>query len=507
MTTVTLPTSQEEFEEALNDKDRMKAVWSDGPEGWQNFVRGYAKASLETAVGDPTELSLQMREQMQLGMQEFLQDQAAQGFRPRDGFRPGAGPGLTGREARKARAIMRSRRPDAAYQADKNKLFNPKAMGAAVDDEPYGESLGSFIHAVYMAEKNAEKRGDTEEVARIQGYKTKLHNALSERIPAEGGFLVPENLRSEILMVSLESAIVRPRARIIPMDSLRVPLPAIDDTSHSSSVFGGVVGFWAEEGAALTASAPSFSRVVLEAKKLTAYTTIPNELLQDAVTPLDTWFNSFFPQAIAWFEDVAFIGSATTGTGVGEPQGFLNAPAAIKVSTSTANEIKWSHIASAYSRMWPASLNSAVWICSPDTLTSLLQMAMNDLTNTSTSVAPPLWLSAMQALDTPGEGSGDGVHYRLMGRPLIVSEKMPSSGSGNSTTAGALTFVDLSYYLLGDRQTMQVASSDQYLFANDLMAYRIIERLDGRFWLQSAITPENGSANTLSPLVLINTAG
>jgi hypothetical protein len=52
---------------------------------------------------------------------------------------------------------------------------------------------------------------------------------------------------------------------------------------------------------------------------------------------------------------------------------------------------------------------------------------------------------------------------------------------------------------------MQVASSDQYLFANDLMAYRIIERLDGRFWLQSAITPENGGANKLSPLVLLDT--
>ena len=34
-------------------------------------------------------------------------------------------------------------------------------------------------------------------------------------------------------------------------------------------------------------------------------------------------------------------------------------------------------------------------------------------------------------------------------RRLIVSEKMPSYGSGNTTTSGALTFVDLDYYLLG----------------------------------------------------------
>ena len=132
--------------------------------------------------------------------------------------------------------------------------------------------------------------------------------------------------------------------------------------------------------------------------------------------------------------------------------------------------------------MWPASLNSAVWICSPDVLVELMQLAMLS-DGSGTTVAPPLWLDSYQVTGTPGAGSGDGVGYRLMGRPLIVSEKMPSNTSGNTTTAGALSFVDLSYYLLGDRQTMQVASSDQYLFANDLMAYRIIERLDGRFWL------------------------
>jgi HK97 family phage major capsid protein len=155
--------------------------------------------------------------------------------------------------------------------------------------------------------------------------------------------------------------------------------------------------------------------------------------------------------------------------------------------------------------MWPQSLNSAVWLCSPDVLLQLQQLAVTPVSHgTTQAIAPPGWLTAGQAIETPGGGNGDGVSYRLMGRPLIVSEKMPSSGTGNTTTAGALAFVDLSYYLLGDRQTMQVASSDQYLFANDLMAYRIIERLDGRAWLQSAITPENGSTNTLSPFVLVD---
>lgn len=479
-----IPETSEELEELLNDNDRLVEVFQNGQ--FAELTRAYAAKALGS---DKAELGAQMKEQLQLGLQDFYQSQEAQGFRP------GAGAPVSNRDARRARALARSRCPDAAYQADKQGLFNARALGAAIDDEPYGGSLGEFLHTTYRAEVNAQKAGDTDEVQRIQAYKRTLKNALSERIPAEGGFLLPEILRSEVLMVALETAVVRPRARIIPMDSLRVPLPAIDDTSHASSVFGGVAGYWTEEGAALTASAPSFQRIVLEAKKLTAYTTIPNELLQDAITPLDTWFNSFFPQAIAWFEDVAFL----TGTGVGQPQGILNAPGAITLNAGTAHTIVWADIAAMFSRMWPASLKSAVWLCSPDVLAELLQLTQ------SSNVSPPLWLDNFQAIGTPGSGDGDGRTYQLMGRPLIVTEKLPTYNANNTTVAGALTFVDLSYYLLGDRQTMQVASSDEYLFANDLVAYRVIERLDGRFWLQSPITPEGTNGSTLSPLVLLNT--
>jgi HK97 family phage major capsid protein len=496
-----VPQTAEEFEELISDVPRLGAALKDGtfPGLVKDYVAKFSAKNEETVA--------QFREQLQLGMQSFLQDQAAQGFGPQAGWRPGSGPALTGRDARRARAVANSALPDAARQAAKQGLFSPRAMGAAVDDEPYAESFGKFLYTCHKAEKAASKRGDTEEVTRIQDFKARLdaarlQNAMAERIPSEGGFLVPESLRSEILMVALETAVVRPRARVIPMDSLRVPLPAIDDVSHASSVYGGVQAFWTEEGAALSQSAPSWGRVVLEAKKLTAYTAIPNELLQDSITPLDAWFNQFYPTAISWFEDVAFL----TGTGVGEPEGVLNAPSAVRVPVQTDNAITFTDIATAYTRMWPASLNNAVWICAPDVLLQLLQLAVTPVSHgTTQSVAPPGWLMSGQAMGHPGGGNGDGTNYQLLGRPLIVSEKMPSSGSGNTTVPGALTFVDLSYYLLGDRQSMQVASSDEYLFGQDMVAYRVIERLDGRTWLRSAITPENGSTNTLSPVVKIDT--
>jgi hypothetical protein len=47
---------------------------------------------------------------------------------------------------------------------------------------------------------------------------------------------------------------------------------------------------------------------------------------------------------------------------------------------------------------------------------------------------------------------------------------------------------------------MQSASSEQYKFQNDKTAFRVIERLDGRPWIQSAITPHNNGP-TLTPFV------
>lgn len=487
-----VPETQDEFRELLEDHDRLNAALEDGT--FPDLVTDYvAKFTAKQA-----DMVTRFDEQMQVAWQNMAR--ANPGLIK--GFRPGGNPEPGNRHERRAAAVRRSRLANAENLARDQHLWNEAAQGAQFDDEPYSESIRSYMYALWKAEHVAKDAGDTDTVARIVDYKKRLANGLgrpknagmSERLPAEGGFLVPEHLRSEILMIALETAAVRPRARIIPMDSLRVPMPTIDDISHANNVYGGVTAFWTEEGGTLSASAPSFGEFALQAKKLTAYTTIPNELLQDSITPLDTWFNMFFPRAYSWFEDVAFI----SGTGTGEPQGLLNAPCAVRQPVGSAHEILWSDIANMYARVWPASLNSAVWLCAPDAIGQLLQLSL------SSSVAPPLFLQGFQALGTPGNRDSTGYQYTLMGRPLIVTEKMPASGSSNTTLPGALTLWDPDYYLIGDRQAMQIATSSEYLFASDLVAYRVIGRVDGRTWLQSAITPENGGS-TLSVTVKLDT--
>ena len=133
-----------------------------------------------------------------------------------------------------------------------------------------------------------------------------------------------------------------------------------------------------------------------------------------------------------------------------------------------------------FARMLPSSMNRAAWIVSPDVIPQLYTMSLS----VGTGGAPMLVVNA----------SGAGP-MTLFGRPIIITEKANALGN-----RGDIAFVDLTYYLVGDRQVMTAASSTDWKFGNDQTAYRLIQRVDGQPWIRSAITPRNGG-NTLSPFV------
>src|SRR5262249_39703374 len=87
----------------------------------------------------------------------------------------------------------------------------------------------------------------------------------------------------------------------------------------------------------------------------------------------------------------------------------------------------------------------------------------------------------------------------IYGRPVYFTEKLPGLG-----TTGDICFVDPSFYLIGDRQAIQASASPHFAFSTDKTAYKIIERVDGRPCLNSAITQKNNSSNTLSACVQLS---
>jgi len=443
----TVPDTAESLREHMSNPQNFEALMNEGPEGFFNFVDKYVNLSLSR---DP-DLLAQNKEQFENFMITWLRDNDVSNMR---------GVNFD---------------PNSRRQVPKNTLYNPNAIGAAHDKD--FESATDFLWSI--------SNHSYKDVA-LSKKLTTLQNAMSSMAGSEGGFLIPEVLRAELLQVALETSVVRSRARVVPMDSLTVPFPMVDSTSNASSVFGGVTGFWTEEGATLTESAPKFGRIVLNAHKLTLYTEVPSELMQDSRPSMVTIINEMFPEAMAWFEDVAFF----IGGGVGEPLGFLNAPATVSVTRSTTvagSNVEWVDVVNMYSRMLPQSLGRAVWVVSPDVFPSLATMTVGNV---------PVWIG-----NSPSGGGAASPWGTMLGRPLIISEKAKAVG-----TAGDINFVDFGHYLVGDRQAMSARQSEDYRFKNDVTAFRVTERLDGRPWLQNAITPQNGSSNTLSPFVNLTSA-
>jgi HK97 family phage major capsid protein len=448
---IIIPESEVELEEMLTDPGRMTALLAQ-PQAFGEFITAYARSRLDRDLS----IHAQVQEQVQQNLAKFLKESAPDQVARLD---------MTPRDV----SAPVGRRPP------RNAIYNPRAMGAQIDKD-FANS-GEYFHAIWH---NANRTAD------VQAKLHRVRNAFSSTVPSEGGFLVPETLRSELLRVALESAVVRPRARVIPMETLRVPFPAIDSTSNVSSLFGGIVGYWTEEAAALTASQAVFSRIVLDAKKLTMYTEAPNELISDSLISFQAFIDDIFPEAMGFEEDYAFL----TGSGVGEPLGALTTAntALVSVAKETAqaaSTLYWENIVKMFARMLPSSLGRAVWVASPDTFAELATMALSVGTGGSA-----VWL-------TDGTQSPS---LNLLGRPVIMSEKAPAVLG----TQGDLSFVDFGFYLIGDRQVMSAMSSPHFKFGNDMTAYRIIERVDGRPWLNSAITPRNNSA-TLSPFVQLAT--
>lgn len=456
MPEIVIPTDGAELEEMLNDSAKLQAL-AGQPERFGEFVRNY----VQCFVAKNKDVGVQIREQTQQVLGSMLRD--AGGDLDRINL------GATNQAARKL-----------AMNTSLNTIYNAAAPGAQLNQT--FENSAEYFQAVWH---RRDTLPNSEELNAKLDKVRKVQNSYGSTVPSDGGFLIPEVMRAEILSLALQSSIVRPRATVLPMSSLTLPVPKVDETSHASSVYGGIICYWTSEAAALTDSSAKFGRTVLEAKKLTAYTQVPNELMADAPA-----FNAFLgqkmPQAMAWFEDAAF----TNGSGVGEPLGFVNGSATISVTRNTAvtgQPVDFGDIASMYARMLPSSLGSAVWIISNEVLPSLLQMALATGNATTPFVAPPLLLEGQQAIGA--------FPFSILGRPVLVSEHM-----AQSTVANDIMFVDLSYYLVGDRQAMTSAASSDFRFQNDETAFRVIERVDGRPWIDSAITPANGG-DTLSPFV------
>lgn len=436
MTTKATPTTPKEFEEYLFSSfptpEDFKKAFEDG--SFQKTVASYASA--RNGVMD--DIKSQVAEQVQMSLADM-----AKGVKTSDRLN------LGDNKAAKAHAPG----------TKANGIFN---------------SVGQFVGDALQDQRYAS----AESVQRFRNY--------SEKNPSEGGFLVPEEYRSEIMTLALEGAVVRPRATVVPMASASLKWPAVDFSTEVGEVYGGIVMAWLDEGQTLTPTDASFAAIELILHKLGGLASIPNELVRDAPA-LETWLRTNLPNAVKHFEDIGFL----KGNGVKKPLGALHAanPALITASKESGQTsgITWVNVLGMFSRLLPESYDTAVWVLTPDAIPEVYTMALPVGTGGSAVMI--------------GENAGAGrAPTTMLGLPLVVSRKAPAA----LNTQGDISLADFKTYVIGDGQEMRLDTSAHSSFRADKTDFRIIERVDGQPGMLNALTPENGGP-TLSAYVQLET--
>lgn len=301
----------------------------------------------------------------------------------------------------------------------------------------------------------------------------------NEGIPSSGGFLVPSEYEARLFDQSLENEIVRPRCQTYAMRSKTKLIPAVQISSHASSLFGGVVAYWTDEGNTTTKTKPSFRMVQLSAKKMMMLVEASNELIADSDPSYDQILGGMLTRALGWYLDDAYL----NGSGAGMPQGVLHAPSVLEVSPESGqgSTVVYENCVNMMGKLHPQCYPNAIWLAS---LTLYPQLSTL-FYSVGTGGVP------IQMLQ---QANGK---FNLLGRELIFTEKLPVLGE-----RADLCLVDLSQYACGIRESLNLQKSQHVGFETDTSMYRLTARSDGMGLWDQALTLKDNSTQVSWCVVL-----
>ncbi|MHC4502816.1 MAG: phage major capsid protein [Planctomycetota bacterium] len=267
--------------------------------------------------------------------------------------------------------------------------------------------------------------------------------ALSEGSDPAGGYLVPEELRGEVIQRAREATRLSKLVRHIGCRSSAVKVPTL---STDVSVY------WGSEGGAFDESDPVFGQKSITINRLNALTKISRELVADAGIDLVDYLSALFAEAVAVEEDrVIAVGDGST-----QPEGLYSAAGVQEYDVGGA--VDYEALVDIYYTLPGRYRDRAVWLGSDDVF-----KAVRKLTDTA---GQPLWRPSLEA-DSPD---------RLLGRAVVTQSDLPSS---------VLLFGDPRYYHLYDREELAVEASTQAgtAFAAHQLWLKVWERVDGKLML------------------------
>lgn len=353
---------------------------------------------------------------------------------------------------------------------------------------------GDFALAIY----NATMQGVRDErLDRIAGYQA----ALDHNVPQSGGMLLPPAHNTNIYnhMMGSRTNLMALCDRYPLTGNLTIELIANAETSRvAGSRWGGVQSYWVEDGSTVTDTQPKTRMIELRPRQLATLVKVTNTLLNNAGA-----LEAFLDQAAVDDQIQTINNAIMRGDGVAKPKGFLNSGSLVTI-TKESSQAAATIVDQNVHKMWARCLEeeSAIWLINRDTAPQVEGLSAPGISGTipvmlaTPNGAPTLAIQGPQT---------------LKGRPIRRVEQCSTLGTIGDIVLANMSGYALAYRARGDgagtvdgEPAIQKDMSMHLEFDKNRTAFRYIIAVDGQTWLQSAITPEQGSS-TLSHFVVVET--
>ena len=355
--------------------------------------------------------------------------------------------------------ILDERDAAAAAAAD-----DPKGRPGDLDgkgDVPQFDTLSDFCRSLIKGELPEMGFEPVEFKAQVAGTAT------------AGGYAVPDEFVPKILEIPMEKALVRPRATVLPLGSDSAKIPAFNQTSHATNFYGGALGYWIAETAAITESDAALEEVSLSVNGLAALNYQSVRLLMASPLAIDAILTRIFGNVITFMEDQAYI----DGAGTTQPQGVIGSDCEVAYSRASATDFTAADAVGMYAKLLGGD-DDAVWFINRTVIPKIA--AWEDTEGTR------IWQPSMR----------EGVPGTILGIPVVLTEKCSALG-----TKGDVILGNWSYYLVGDLGGLYIDFSKERKFEYAQHGIRLLKFTDGKPWLAHTYTPRKGVA--LSPFVVL----
>lgn len=292
----------------------------------------------------------------------------------------------------------------------------------------------------------------------VQAWLTGDHEKLQvlvEGTGARGGFLVPDDYANMLVEDIRDMSVMRNIADVMTTTSDTLRLPNLASRPQAS---------FRAEGAVKSTSTVGFGENVFTPYSLATIIPLSNELVADAVLGVNgnivNKVSELAATAISEREERAFW----AGSGTGEPTGMSTYSVGTMSGGFTATS-QADALISTYFRLPQGYRNKAVFVMNSGTLErvrSLKDSNNNYLLGTLNGTAQPT----------------------ILGRPVYES---------NNIAGGTVYFGDFSYYVIVDREGVQVDTSteatvaSQSAFERNLTFVRVEKRVDAELTLTNPI--------------------